>query len=538
MVLRKRSPNVPPIPQPIDSGLPVDLAHKVTICHPGYRDAADDLISFAAFDGPRGGLFYDTALIACGIITANHWDGWFSKDIKGEEIISRAACEGVLPPGLYYFQLPTLNHQPYPVVPTFRHWQFPHQNLPPSWTCTSYTPGSFQIPTGARSDITLQLFFRDNGKCRMSHHEEGCEKAHLCPTEENEWFHRQRMERYIRGMGKTGDLAVDDVNNRVLLRADLHKTFDDNKFVFVPKDGDFVVHMLEPSSELTATYHNSRLHPLDFVPREYLFARFAWALFPFIEGFLQAGKDRWILPTNHTQADLISAAECKAMGSKKESRSRSPTKNNSPTKRARTEPNEDELEIEEDHLSHRRGIVNNKRIKVSKAKQDVQDECLPEGFVSGPIGECNHSSMFRSTQTEDFGCNGPQPTNKPQTSSANCPLSPQSLLPLDFTPSTANPVLQHVTEADDAGPALAMSPPESHTPPEPALDPMQEVEEDLRLRRVHYEALLRERTRSDKDGLWQKDLDWADGYLQEAAADVDGMQRLWWIYGRDNGDDR
>ena len=109
MGLTKRSANVPQIPKSVDSGVPNHLAHKVTICHPGYNDASDDLISFPAFDGLNGGLYFDTALIACGIITGNNWDGSFSKDIKGKEVISHESCDGILPPGLYYFHLPAFN---------------------------------------------------------------------------------------------------------------------------------------------------------------------------------------------------------------------------------------------------------------------------------------------------------------------------------------------------------------------------------------------------------------------------------------------
>ncbi len=52
------------------------------------------------------------------------------------------------------------------------------------------------------------------------------------------------MQNYIEDPRKTGDMAVYDVNNMIPLRADLHKSFDDRKFVFVPKDRELIVHML------------------------------------------------------------------------------------------------------------------------------------------------------------------------------------------------------------------------------------------------------------------------------------------------------
>ena len=357
--------------------------------------------------------------------------------------------------------------------------------------------------------------------------------ARLCPKEENQWFHQQRMERYIRGMGKTGDLAVDDINNRVLLRADLHKTFDDNKFVFVPKDGEIVVHMLELSSELTGIYHNSRLHTLESVPREYLFARFAWAIFPFIGGFLQASKDRWLLLVDYAQPYLVAAEESKTIGTKKRSQAGSPKKNSSPTKSARIEPNENELENEEDRLSNQKGEASNKRTYIAEASQD---DHLLEGFSGGLSHECNHP-VFESIQDEAVTCDGLQFT-KGQASSVNLPSSTASLLTPDITPSTTDPILQPLIKYVDVEPARAKSSPERHTSSQPISDPMQEVEQDLRLRKLHHEALLQERKRSDRTGLWQKELDWADEYLGKSSADVDGMQRLGWIYGSDIGVDR
>ena len=342
------------------------------------------------------------------------------------------------------------------------------------------------------------------------------------------------MDRYIRGMGKTGDLAVDDVNNRVLLRADLHKTFDDNKFVFVPKNGEFVVHMLEPSSELTAIYHKTRLHSLNFVPREYLFARFAWSLFPFIEGFLQASKDRLLLSVNSTQPHLATAEQCMAMGSKQESRARSPKKKSSPTKRPRTEPNENDLKRENNHLSHHQQEKNfSKRIKIVGR---VPDD-YPSQTSGGSLGD-EYNLQPTSKSTEDEAVNHPRiQTAKRRPFCMDLPLSPKSLPLPDITPSTMFSALQSGIGYGNTGLALAPSTPRTHASSQSISDPMLEVDENLRMRQIRYEALLRERERSDKDGVWQEELDWADEYLGKTAADMDGMRRLWWIYGFDGGND-
>lgn len=66
-----------------------------------------------------------------------------------------------------------------------------------------------------------------------------------------------------------------DPNNALLLRADLHKAFDDRKFSLFPKDDQgFVVHVLQSATDLRLLYHNARVT----IPQcevNYVFARFA-----------------------------------------------------------------------------------------------------------------------------------------------------------------------------------------------------------------------------------------------------------------------
>lgn len=88
--------------------------------------------------------------------------------------------------------------------------------------------------------------------------------AHLCPSQENEWFHNNEMHKYVYDMRKTGTRAIDDLNNMILLKADLHKIFDDQKFMFVPKASPegtptFVTHLLCHSQELSMYFHNTTL---------------------------------------------------------------------------------------------------------------------------------------------------------------------------------------------------------------------------------------------------------------------------------------
>ncbi|KAL9595273.1 MAG: hypothetical protein Q9219_006549 [cf. Caloplaca sp. 3 TL-2023] len=482
MASLKRAANSPQtIPQNI-SGVPLDLSQTVTICHPGYHEAADILISFAAFDGKHGGICHNTALIACGIIAGNFWDGCFTKDAIGEEVVTSSSCDGVLPPGTYYFQLPTFSvDQPYPIVPIFRHWRFPHQNLPPSWAGYSRVHTPFRV---------LQPSVRDDGKCRMSYCKEGCDKAHMCPVEEDQWFDQQSMEQYIKGKGKATDLAIDDTNNRFHLRADLHRSFRDKKFVFVPKDGNFVVHVLEPSVELTTVYHNSELHPLDFVPIEYLFARFAWALFPFVGNFLRAGKDRWLLPVGSAEPYLETADNCRIIGSGEAF----PNNDSSATRRARTEPMEGVTEVEEAHWPSEGWSVSKKRVKTSHTHNQ-----------QGP-------SAVEDTENGMASNDEPQPMDY-------FPRSPPSLPPGAPFPLTADVAFSGPAGCAVPSSAQDASDRASYVSRVSQIILLREIDENIRLARIEVEALAQDRGQAFKE-FGHKVMDGVEEYLKKTAAEL------------------
>jgi hypothetical protein len=49
---------------------------------------------------------------------------------------------------------------------------------------------------------------------------------------------------------------------------------------------------LERLSQNARLYQNARMHAVPSVSREFLFARFAFSIFPLIQGFLQQGVER------------------------------------------------------------------------------------------------------------------------------------------------------------------------------------------------------------------------------------------------------
>lgn len=124
---------------------------------------------------------------------------------------------------------------------------------------------------------------------------------HIIPLDEDEWFRSNDMYRYVFDPTRQNQSAMSDVNNLMLLRADIHKSFNtEQKFVFCPKKpepnaSNMVVHLTSYSEEYAWLYHNTISYSLDSISREYLFARFAWAILPKVEPFLLRNVERLLI---------------------------------------------------------------------------------------------------------------------------------------------------------------------------------------------------------------------------------------------------
>jgi hypothetical protein len=151
------------------------------------------------------------------------------------------------------------------------------------------------------------------------------------------------MDRYNLSRSLPPEFITDDLNNALTLRADLHYAFDRCTFVFVPKpvssphtnqsSSRFVTHVLEQTSEIGPLYHNAALFPLRGVQPEFLLARFAWAIFPYLRRFLTAKTDRLLLlmkKDHKSKSELVSGDDCWRLvgnqGKASKSRSISPRK--------------------------------------------------------------------------------------------------------------------------------------------------------------------------------------------------------------------
>ena len=164
-------------------------------------------------------------------------------------------------------------------MPCFREWEFPHGRIPTSW------PSVIQSPVSP-----------DGDRCAVTNHNYALKKAHIVPKEEHEWYQKMGMQLYS---------FLNLEGNRIHLRADIHRCYDDRDFVIVPKRlrnpqggglarRTFVVHYLgqHPNAELETLYHNLPVQHICATTRETHFARFAWAILQFVKDFITVGQRR------------------------------------------------------------------------------------------------------------------------------------------------------------------------------------------------------------------------------------------------------
>jgi hypothetical protein len=188
------------------------------------------------------------------------------------------------------------------------------------------------------------------------------------------------MDKWNRDTSLDPDNLCKDMNNLILLRSDLHTVFDERIFVLFPKsDKGFVVHMLEQSPDLAQLYHNVEVHPLQCSPY-FIFARFAWALFPSLSGFLsRPNVSRYlrILKTSSTGAEYI---EEEVIGAAKLQATLSASRSRSPKKRQRAAEQQDnntEDGTTRSRKKQRRGSESSSEPSVEISREDFERMNIP-----------------------------------------------------------------------------------------------------------------------------------------------------------------
>ncbi|TIA35300.1 hypothetical protein D6C78_06241 [Aureobasidium pullulans] len=284
--------------------------NKILFKHPAYQDQLgdNDLFSLWAWDSPSGGLCHETALLACAIIACNATDGFLSKDRTGLERLD-LKDNPILSPAAYYFHVtspdPVHDTQPqpqpqpyaYPVCVGFDHWRYPHDaDSFPAWmqpwaTTADPEPQEQLMGTPSVSNVSAAVVARDR-TCILTGEGDSLDRAHICPRSAQEWFHKNRMQRYNDRQDLSGDLITDDLANALAMSCSRHRAFDAGLFVFVPKRGTWVAHFMEVTAHYGSQHHNKPVKlPQNVAPQEA------------INKILQAGRGRSASPRKRSAPD-------------------------------------------------------------------------------------------------------------------------------------------------------------------------------------------------------------------------------------------
>ena len=393
----------PPQRFPPHAELVDTLSYKeqyVTVKHPAYGDKENTLLILYCPDGQAGGLHFGTARIACGIITNNQLNGSFYSGLDKRHI--QLADDDILAPGTYYYHLsqsttplapsPVAPAKPYryPVVPSFQYWSFPAKGtLPPSWEGLRQSEALSQVDfTLGSENPTMTVTARDL-TCRLSTYDLGCKKAHILPKHEVAWFTTNGLEMLPDNADIIGFDSISTTANLMLLRADLHKIFDDKKFVIVPKKGRLVSHFLVPAEKYVYMHQNSEIRPTG-VAIDFFFARLAWAIFPMLgKRFLKfGGKKLVVVPAKESPFE-VTIADCAPLLAKSiKSGSNSPEKPGTPSKSPKPDGDNNDQDAELDMESSKDNRVGEhwsaKRRRNNEDVTSLVSFPLPPGICDEP----------------------------------------------------------------------------------------------------------------------------------------------------------
>ncbi|RFU32630.1 hypothetical protein B7463_g3729, partial [Scytalidium lignicola] len=216
---------------------------SITIYHSHLPEGRIRIVSLIAPDLPDGGLQYEFVIIACGILTGNKWDGYLTATKDGPQI--QKEPKSVLYYGSYFFHLETSTiDAPYEIVKSFHDWAFPHGDLPGSWA--SFTLVQSLGGPLAGSSLATALQYSDQ-TCRVTGYLTGAQVAHIIPKKEIAWYRQNDMIRP-------------------------HQE----------RNGLNVFHATKKCIEYIQLNHNRQVQGLLEVSTEFLFARLAWTIFPFL----------------------------------------------------------------------------------------------------------------------------------------------------------------------------------------------------------------------------------------------------------------
>ncbi|KAK5997712.1 hypothetical protein PT974_00068 [Cladobotryum mycophilum] len=398
---------IPVIAPPISSDYSPDIGgNKILFLHPGYGPAINAIFSLPCVDRKGDGthgVHHQTALTACRIVANNASNGYLALDAKGDRRVDE--IEDVLTGNSYYFIVP--GDERYPIVPSFRDWQFPHQNIPSSWP---------QLPNAETSS--------SDGLCTITKFPWALTKAHIVPSAQADWFNKNGMHLY-------DDSTVPDIdgaNNIMILKRDIHDCFDQFMFALVPKPRipqldqtavdtvstqsradhrtvtPYTIHVLANNQPLFASlHHDIQLPHLKGVAREYLLARFALAIFIKVKPFINLGYKRRVARFRIENEDRGPEVICEEVDGPElhkqygggKSRSASPSKR----KRPGAEAGEDDMAFD--------GVSTPELYEGAMDDTESSDESIRPGSVEGRtyIEEMEEEERGRRRKRKRILCN-------------------------------------------------------------------------------------------------------------------------------------
>lgn len=194
----------------------------------------------------------------------------------------------------------------YPFFPNFDQWVFP-EKIPKPWAYLQSGPEEDEPGSedGRYAEPSSEELLEEapSGRdfpaepCRITGHPSGIELGHVIPKTVPEWFNINYMRDYSTSSSEHND-PLNDIENLIPIRKDLHHLFDYSNLVIVPKRDrnpstgapldtySLLTHVLQPPGRsrggdlvILDQYHNLDCYPIKRVPMEYIFARFAWSLF-------------------------------------------------------------------------------------------------------------------------------------------------------------------------------------------------------------------------------------------------------------------
>ncbi|KAK9480329.1 hypothetical protein V1514DRAFT_326091 [Lipomyces japonicus] len=333
------------------------MRYFIRIRHPGYSPPSDLLFKLYSPDHRMGGIHFGLVMDACAIIANNERDGWLATDRDGERRVNGDLDQVLALKNYWYHLLRKDGEIPkWPVVTCFKDWEFP-SSLPSSWVIVPKA----QQPVISFAPSEMILFIPTD-------------VAHIIPRAEKEWFEINGMRHWNWEKNLCETSLLESQANLMLLRADVHQAFDDKYLVLYPKDASgFYVHMLEYMSDLGVLYHNSKTHSLLNCQPEFLYARFAWSLFPLITGFLGTSVEKEVISVAEDgQRSIITARkiENKSMYSQKSSQGTAMSE-------ARSEGNAQLRGNNQENVN----LSDSEETRLAKMREAELEKQRPKGFV-------------------------------------------------------------------------------------------------------------------------------------------------------------